>query len=682
MRFYLRLALDGMKKNRQLYRPYLLTCIGMVMMFYILASLSFSPAILGMRSGDTVSIILVLGTIVIGIFSLLFLAYTNSFLIRRRNREFGLYNILGMNKGNISIIILLETLITALFTITAGVLLGILFSKLAELFLLRMSGADVDFLIRISPVSILASFIVFGAIFFLLLIVSLARVRLSNPLSLLKSEAAGEKPPKANLLLALAGVVILGLAYYFAVSIETPLSALALFFAAVIMVIVATYLLFIAGSVALCRILQKNKNYYYKASHFVSVSSMAFRMKRNGAGLASICILATMVLVMISSTGCLYFGSEDALRGMQPYDMTATVFMDSAASCTSENAEALRSIVLNETKGKEKNVAAYSFVETYGLLENGELDLDGAKEASYLTNSDPNILGKIRTVILISLADYEQLTGKRADLADDEILVWSSGKPYPFDKLTVKGCRELEVKDTLADPPVRVSTEDTIVTALIVVIPNWYDYAAELSGLDDERRDLSFVRQRIAFDLSDVDAAEDERLLDAISDAGDERIGADPDCGWLYVRTESYLSYKGFYYDLNGSFFFLGIVLSIIFIAAAALIIYYKQLSEGYEDHSRFAIMQKVGMTHAEIKSTINTQVLTVFFAPLLLAGLHLCFAFPFVEKLIRLFGVSNRAVLILSSVACFLTFALLYILFYRGTARTYFNIVSASENA
>ncbi|MBR5421969.1 MAG: ABC transporter permease [Lachnospiraceae bacterium] len=676
MRFYLRLALDGMKKNKQLYKPYLLTCIGMVMMFYILSSLSFSPAIRSMRSGDTVSLILILGTIVIGVFSLLFLAYTNSFLIRRRNKEFGLYNILGMNKWNISIIILLETLITALFTITAGVLLGILFSKLAELFLMRMSGAEVDYQIRISPVGILMAFIVFGAIFFLLLLVSLARVRLSNPLSLLKSEAAGEKPPKGNLLLALAGFVILAVAYYFSVSIETPLSALALFFAAVIMVIIATYLLFIAGSVVLCRILQKNKSYYYKASHFVSVSSMAFRMKRNGAGLASICILATMVLVMISSTGCLYFGSENALRGMQPYDMTATVFMDSGKYCTSESAETLRRIIFDKTQGKETNIAAYSYIETFGLLENGEIDIDGAEE----NTTNPSLLSQIRTIIMIPRADYEQLTGSRTELADDEILVWSSGKPYPFDKLTIEGLRTMKVRDRLSDPPVRVSTEDTIVTALIVVIPDWDVIVDELDKLDDELGSSFMVRQRIAFDLPGIDAEEDRRLMDSISDAGNEQIEKDPDCGWVFVRTESFLSTKNYYYDLNGSFFFLGIVLSIIFIAAAALIIYYKQLSEGYEDRARFAIMQKVGMTPGEIKSTINTQILTVFFAPLLFAGLHLCFAFPFVEKLIRLFGVSNRLVLILSSLACFLVFALFYIFVYRGTAHTYYNIVSTSE--
>ena len=312
--FYLRLALDGMRKNKRLYIPYLLTCAGMVMMFYILCGLAFSPVIESIRGGDSITMVLFLGTFVVGFFALLFLFYTNAFLIRRRNKEFGLYNILGMNKRNISRILLWETIVSALFSLIAGLAGGLLFSKLAELFLIRMAGAEVGYDLRIEPLSIIAAVVFFGAIFTLILIVSLARIRLSKPLDLLKSEAAGEKPPKANWLLAVAGVIILGIAYYLAVSIQSPMAAFEVFFLAVLLVIAATYLLFIAGSVALCRLLQKNKKYYYRPDHFVSVSSMAFRMKRNGAGLASICILATMVLVMLSSTGCLYFGGGNAIR--------------------------------------------------------------------------------------------------------------------------------------------------------------------------------------------------------------------------------------------------------------------------------------------------------------------------------------------------------------------------------
>ncbi|MBO7336610.1 MAG: ABC transporter permease, partial [Lachnospiraceae bacterium] len=308
--FYLRLAIDGMKKNSRLYVPYLLTGMGMVMMFYILVGLSHAPVVRTMRGGETMAMVLTLGSFVLALFSALFLFYANSFLVRRRHKEFGLYNILGMNKGNIARILVLETGLTALISVAGGLFLGVLFSKFAELFLVHMAGEKAGFSLWIESTGVVTSVIVFGVIYALLLLVSLARVSLSKPLDLLKSEAAGEKPPKANFLFALGGLIILGVAYYLALSIETPLAALSVFFSAVLMVIVATYLLFIAGSVTLCRVLQKRKKYYYRSDHFVSVSSMAFRMKRNGAGLASICILATMVLVMLSSTSSLYIGGE------------------------------------------------------------------------------------------------------------------------------------------------------------------------------------------------------------------------------------------------------------------------------------------------------------------------------------------------------------------------------------
>ena len=324
--FYPKLAWSGMRKNSKLYVPYTLAGAGMAALFYIISYLSSSESLLMVGGGGNIAIILGMGKFVIAVFSLLFLFYTNSFLVRRRYKEFGLYNVLGMNKMNISRILLWETLINALISIGGGVLLGIVFSKLAELGLLNMIGSDVDFTLGVSAVAIIFTVGLFGAIYLLIYLNAVIRINLSSATELVKSETAGEKPPKANWLLGIAGVVILGAAYYIAVSIKSPLTAITLFFFAVIMVIIATYLVFIAGSVLMCRILQKNKGYYYKKNHFVSVSSMSYRMKRNGAGLASICILATMVLVMISSTTCLYFGTEDSLRARYPRNVNVSVW--------------------------------------------------------------------------------------------------------------------------------------------------------------------------------------------------------------------------------------------------------------------------------------------------------------------------------------------------------------------
>lgn len=316
--FYSKLAWSGIRKNKKLYTPYLLTCIGMVMMFYIISFLSTSRVLQSMPGGDTMQSMLELGCGVIGVFSLIFLFYTNSFLLRRRKREFGLYNILGMGKRNLARVLLWETLIVAGLSLSLGLFAGFVLSKFAELGMLNILSADVTFSLTVEPGAIGQTLLLFAVIFALILLNTLRQIHLSNPIALLHSGNTGEKPPKANWILALAGFLLLAAAYYLAVTIEDPVAALIWFFVAVVMVIVATYLLFVAGSVAICRILQKNKKYYYKTNHFVSVSSMVYRMKRNGAGLASICILCTIVLVMLSSTVCLYSGTEDSLRSRYP----------------------------------------------------------------------------------------------------------------------------------------------------------------------------------------------------------------------------------------------------------------------------------------------------------------------------------------------------------------------------
>ena len=672
--FYLTLALDGMKKNKRLYTPYLLTCAGMVMMFYILYGLAMSPVMETMRGGNTMGVVLMLGTWVIILFSLLFLLYTNSFLARRRNKEFGLYNILGMNKRNLSRILLWETLLCAGFSLTAGLAGGLLFSKLAELFLLHMAGEQTDFTLRIAPKGILAALLFFGAIFAVLMVISLARLHISRPLDLLKSETAGEKPPKANWLFAVAGVILLGVAYYLSVTIESPLTAVMLFFAAVLMVIVATYLLFIAGSVALCKLLQKKKGYYYKPNHFVSVSSMAFRMKRNGAGLASICILATMVLVMLSSTSCLYFGAEDALRGRYPYDLSVYADFADPADCTSAAQEQLAEIVRKSTDSRAQDPIYYSLMDTSGSFEDGVLDPGGFDRS--VISSAASALESVRSVCILPLSDYNRLAGTDISLAPGEALLWSSNNKYDFDTFAVKGCRTLQIREQLDSLPIRVSRSAVLSTTYFIIVPDWTEYCTEVhnyvSGLDNDMITAD-TQMCTSFDLPGLDEQQQCDIQDNVFLMSKEIM--EPD--WIYLGTASLADNRSDFFSTYGSLFFLGIILSLVFIAAAALIIYYKQLSEGYEDQSRFGVMQKVGMTKKEIRSAINSQVLTVFFAPLFLAGLHLAFAFPFVQKIIRLFGVFNTPLLITTSVICFSAFALFYVFVYRHTAKAYYSIVS-----
>ncbi|MGM9591764.1 MAG: FtsX-like permease family protein [Oscillospiraceae bacterium] len=670
--FYPRLAWSGMRKNSKLYLPYTLACIGMTAMFYILMHLADSPALKLIPSSGNVAAILSLGTLVMGVFSLLFLFYTNSFLVRRRYKEFGLYNVLGMNKGNISRVLAWEALINALISLVGGLFLGIALSKLAELGLVNIMGGDVDLDLRISVKALEFTVMFFCGIFLLIYINSLIKIRRSSASELVKSENFGEKPPRANWLFGLAGIVILAAAYYIAVSIKTPLTALSLFFIAVIMVIVATYLIFIAGSVWICRLLQKNKRYYYKKNHFVSVSSMVYRMKRNGAGLASICILATMVLVMISSTTCLYFGTEGALSDRYPRDISISASYSGIDSMTDENISALRSEISAAVGGAgTENILDYRCASLAGSLENGVLDPSGSViYSTALTTYD-----YVAEVRIVPLADYNAMAGTNESLGSDEAMIYAYRMDYTDKTFAVDDLVSFRVKKMLDSFPVGDgSAMASIAPTVYVIVPDFTDTVAKLGGAvshsDDEPANLSW---NYAFDTPVSDEEETamcERIGERLSECGESG-------GYLYYSRESLAENRADFYGMYGGLFFLGIMLSIAFICAAVLIIYYKQISEGYEDRRRFEIMQNVGMTKKEIRSSINSQLLTVFFLPLIFAGLHLGFAFPFIHKLLMLFNLSNLPLLIGTTAISFGVFALLYAVVYRVTSNAYYNIVS-----
>lgn len=670
--FYPRLAWSGMRKNSKLYLPYTLACIGMTAMFYILMHLADSPVLKLIPSSASVTVTLSLGSFVMGVFSLLFLFYTNSFLVRRRFKEFGLYNVLGMNKGNISRVLAWEALINALISLAGGLFLGIALSKLAELGLVNIMGRDTDLDLRISVKALEFSVMFFCGIFLLIYLNSLIKIRRSSASELVKSENFGEKPPRANWLFGLAGIVILAAAYYIAVSIKTPLTALSLFFIAVIMVIVATYLIFIAGSVWICRLLQKNKRYYYKKNHFVSVSSMVYRMKRNGAGLASICILATMVLVMISSTTCLYFGTEGALRDRYPRDISISASYSGLDSMTDENISALRGEISAAVGGAEtENILDYRCASLVGSLENGVLDLSGASiYSTAMTTYD-----YVAEVYIVPLSDYNAIAGTNESLSSGEAMIYAYRMDYTDKTFAVDELVSFRVKKVLDSFPIADgSAMASIAPTVFVIVPDFADTVAKLGGAvsssGDEPASLSW---NYAFDTPVSDEEEIamcERIGERLSECSESG-------GYLYYSRESLAANRADFYGMYGGLFFLGIMLSIAFICAAVLIIYYKQISEGYEDRRRFEIMQNVGMTKKEIRSSINSQLLTVFFLPLIFAGLHLGFAFPFIHKLLMLFNLSNLPLLIGTTAISFGVFALLYAVVFRVTSNAYYNIVS-----
>ena len=676
--FYPRLAWSGIRKNKRLFVPYILASAGTAAVFYILFFLASSNFFDNMRGGSSTKMVLSFGVFVIVAFALLFLFYCNSFLVRRRYKEFGLYSILGMNKHNISRILAWETLFTALLSLLGGVFIGVLLSKLAEMAMLKVLGGTADYALHISLPAIEYMLLYFGGIFLLIFLNSVVRIRRLSASELVRSENYGEKPAKANPILGGLGVLVLGVAYYLAVSIEQPLQALTVFFIAVLMVIAATYLIFIAGSVVMCRLLQKNKRYYYKPEHFVSVSSMAYRMKRNGAGLASICILATMVLVMISSTSCLYFGGEESLHARYPRDIvTRSVILigDEYADAETE-IEALRSSISAAIAGRPvSNVMDYRSFSLDAVVEQGHvMTNDSALSEFGLVSAS-----KVASFLFIPLSDYNRAAGAHEILGDGEVLVHASRTSIDFDTLDIDGTVQLTVKRELDEMPlISGSSAASVLPTITVIVPGLDELALKLADAENPFGGPAFnyTSWNYCFDtpLKDDDYA--SLYLDVMSALRDKNI-EDEHMGFYSYSVESLEYNRSDFAGTFGGLFFLGVILSLVFGCAAVLIIYYKQLSEGYEDAGRFEIMQKVGMTKQEIRRSINSQLLTVFFLPLLFAGLHLCFAFPFIRKILYMFSFYNTSFLIWTTVISFLVFALLYALVYKKTSNTYYKIVS-----
>ena len=665
MGFYAKLAVNGIRKNARLYVPYLLTCAGMVMMFYIVSYLQDTPVLAGIGGGEEMQAMLSLGSGVMGVFGAIFLLYTNSFLIRRRKREFGLYNMLGMGKGNIARVLFWEALLVLAGTMAIGLAAGVAISKLAELLLLNIMHGNVTFNFTVSPRAVLLTAAVFCIIHALLLIKSLLQIRTASAVNLLRSESAGEKPPRANWVLAILGLILLAVAYYLAVTIKQPLVAMAMFFVAVILVILATYLLFIAGSVAVCRMLQRNRRYYYKAKHFVSVSSMAYRMKRNGAGLASICILSIMVLVTVSSTTGLYYGSEDSLRSRYPRDITLIAKAKDASMLTDEKCDAARELVdayVAEHDTTAHNFRDFRIVSVTGAMKDGAITTDPQEAGRHITDST------IYQVNFLPLPDYNRICGTNETLADDEALISLKRGDYGWDSISV----DSKVAYRTRKAPV-VFQESGM--AAVDVVDTIYVVVKDLQGLQPLLQGNTLFTQQweYGFDsmLSDEDQWEMTHQMDVELSDGLHRLGM------KYVYLEGMAENRYDFYGTYGGFFFLGILLSIVFLFAAVLIIYYKQISEGYEDQKRFEIMQKVGMTRKNIRKSINSQLLTVFFLPLVGAGIHLAFAFPMIRRMLILFNLTNSRLLVETTGVTFLAFALIYTLVYRKTSNAYYAIVS-----
>lgn len=674
MNLYPKLAWHGISKNKKTYVPFLLTSIGLVMMFYIVSYLTYNKSVKQMRGGDDMQMILSWGVPVVAFFVVIFLFYMNSFLMRRRKTEFGLYNILGMGKSNIARILLWQNFMLLVVSAAGGLGMGILLSKLAELCAAKMLSNQASLAFVIEPSAVRNTLFLTVLSFVLILLYSLGQIHVAKPIELLHGEKTGEKPPKARWILALIGVVLLGTAYYLAVTTREPVQALRVLFVAIVLVIVGSYLLFICGSVALCKMLQKNKKYYYKLNHFISVSSMSYRMKRNGASLASICILSTGVLVMISSSLCLRIGEDESLHARYPRDIEVSILTKdydqsiAAASYIEQQVDA----VLQASHQTLKNEIAYNNLNFAALKQGSDISVKQYTEVSGTQYAES--IDKLVMLNIVTLDTYEKITGTTETLGENEVLLHMFRGKYSDDSLNIDGQFQFHVQKQV-DAYIE-SGDNTAATypTMYLVVPDGdtmnrlYEYQYSVYG----EKAASSLQTCMGFDL-DCNADTQIELTKQLYDQFAEGSETHPN---FYYEIKGLETQRYSFYSLFGGLLFLGILLSVVFLFGTVLIMYYKQISEGYEDAARFEILQKVGMTRKEIKKSINSQILTVFAAPLLASGVHLCFAFPLIQKLLLMFGLSNTPLLVGVTVGSYLIFGVLYAVMYKATSRSYYQLV------
>lgn len=667
---YIRLAAVGVRKNGKSYIPYILTAAVMAAVFYIIAFLSNNPLLANMRGGEVMKSVLGVGVGVMAVFVAIFLFYTNSFLIKGRKKEFGLYNILGLKKSQIGHVLVCETLIVYAISVILGLGLGILFSKLAEELATKMLRGKIDYQFSVDVPAVIFTLIVFAVVFFVIMLNSLRQLFFSRPIELLRGGNKGEKPPRTNIPFAVVGLLLLGGAYYMAITIKNPGAAIMAFMIAVIMVIVATYLLFVAGSVALCKILQKNKNYYYKLKHFVSVSQMAYRMRKNGAGLASICILSTMTLVTISSTATLYFGVKEYVNTEHPNDIMITVGLPKL-----EYADLTERTVREVCE--EKSITPENFSDQYQWEISGE-------PIGEALGKDPQEV-YIRSCIYAADV-FPETPVNSLSLNDGELAYSEPFSDYLSGRETLELCgKEFSLKKIdgglkITDRLIYYRQSPDAPDPVIVFFAKDRNAIYELFGEYTEGTFNYDYKRTIGFDVPGADSETIDDLTYAIDVALNKYRGEeaqDGDENYLHTYISTKIDQLSRTYGVYGGLFFLGILLGGVFLLAAVLIMYYKQVTEGYEDAARFEILHKVGMSRREIKSSINSQVLTVFFLPLIAAGVHMGFAFPIISRMLSILLLKATWLFALVTVIVYLIFAAVYILVYRATSVSYSRIVN-----
>lgn len=669
---YLRLAASNLKKNGRLYLPYLIASSATVMFCFILGSLTLNSRIYEMPGGAILAVMLALGTIIACIFGAVLLFYINGFLVRQRKKEFGLLIILGMEKRHLGRIQFYETLFSAVISIGAGLVFGALLSQLMFLILLRLVGAGPQFSFELQPMMACSIAAVFGVVFLAVLLNNLRQVHFANPVELLRGGQVAEREPKTRWPLVLVGLASLGGGYAISLLVQSPINAILLFFVAVLLVILGTYCLFMAGSTAVLKCMRSRKGFYYKPNHFISVSGLLYRMRQNANGLSNICILSTMVLVTVSTTVALYIGMDEVSHSLYPR-MLSIAYTDAKAAEVTDAVDR----VLDRYGLAPQNVQRYHQLKVSALREGDSFSTDVRPDVNY-----DNV-----GVLAFFLADeLKSITGQEVPLSlgPDQVLIQGElngpiGDTFTFAGKTWQVVRPDGIlpKGMTLNDMVAGEADISAVQRIAVVLPD----LAAMQAINEA--------QKAAYGEYASDIV-NQYLFDVQLEAPARRLA-------LYQSMKAELVDTGLLGRMNvgcrddfvegslalyGGFFFLGIFLGSLFLMATVLIIYYKQVSEGYEDRRRFAIMQQVGMSRQEVWAAVRTQVLTMFFLPLGTAFIHLAFAFPTISRMLRVFSLYNVELFLVCTLACAGVFAVIYAMVYFITARTYYRIVGEPNRA
>lgn len=678
---YPTMARNNIRKNYRFFIPRILTESGLLGCLFILRTLFADKQVAAIRGGEYIQTCMAFGVLVLVLLSVILMLYTNSFLMKQRKREFGLYNVLGMEKRHISRVLFHESMICSISSLLLGSAFGILFYKLASLLICKLLASTfVPGFYFITWLNILLPVIVFAALDVTIYLINRISISRMNPVELLQSTHSGEKEPRVKWVFLVVGLLSMAAGYYISLTTESPLEALLMFFLAVLLVILGTYLLFVSGSVFVLKRLKHNQRYYYTKRHMPAVSGLLYRMKQNAVGLASIAILACGVLVMISTTISLYSGMEDTLSKNYPQHLYF--------AADYENTEHKQILIPDDALEDMTRSAA----KATGL-EIQSIERQHYVELAFLQNDPNTLIAEPDHATLTQMADiveftiltadaYRDFSGQSLDLQDNEVALCtvsllSSSKNLSNENLLL-GDMPLRVKKTLPIFPVKSRMVLSGVNCYGLVVANDETLQQLLSQFSEStQRDSVINRLAVTFQNIDKASAMGSVINDSLSDSVEAYYMAQPDrSGGYSVRLDSIWDSRDDYFGLNGTLLFLGIILGLVFLFATTLIIYYKQISEGYEDRQRFQIMQKIGMSSDEVRKTIRSQILLVFFLPLLVAGIHVAVAFPILEKLLHVLLLSSTWLFVKCTVVVFLIFALVYWMIYSFTAKTYYKIV------